>query len=339
MKKGKVYSTSDDLFDECEKRVVISRDTCPTNPLKEWDQVFLFHSNIPRYLCGNEDDKDYVDPRIEVEDEDGYGTGEYTVPEDTVAFKVSAYIHGGVALSMGTVMCAFGDSPGPGGRGFDTTPDAAFMWTDKERYERMCCTDGWMKVYDKEDKKYRPAKDMEEFVDYLQEIAEGELETFQKYLDGECFGYKTEVRVGFHKKFDDGREIDGFDWEDDDDSCYGFYVDEVGDIDFPKDLEWKVFADDSASKFVGDEYDIPEYVIARDDPESGKKMFLGGYGETSDGKVMSDTWTSNVDEALVFPSWYKAQSVAQKFIKKEDYDAHKNCVEKDDVKKQMENAA
>ena len=26
MKKGKVYSTSDDLFDECEKRVVISRE-------------------------------------------------------------------------------------------------------------------------------------------------------------------------------------------------------------------------------------------------------------------------------------------------------------------------
>ena len=68
-------------------------------------------------------------------------------------------------------------------------------------------------------------------------------------------------------------------------------------------------------------------------------MFLGGYGETSDGKIMSDTWTSNVDEALTFPSWYKAQSVAQKFIKKEDYDAYKNCVEKDDVKKQMENAA
>lgn len=338
MKKGKVYSTSDDLFDECEKRVVISRDPYPSNPLKEWDQVFLLHSEIPRYLCGNEDDEDYVDPRIEVEDEDGYGTGEYTVPEDTVAFNVSAYVHSGVALSMGTVMCAFGDTPGPGGRGFDTTPDAGFMWTDKERYERICCTDGWMKVYDKEAKKYRPAKDMEEFVDYLQEIADRELKTFQKYLDGECYGFKTETKIGFHKKFDDGREIDGTEWEDGEDSCWGFYVDDVGEIEFPRGDGWEVFADDDCSRFVGDEYEIPEFVVVNDRIDGQNIFYLSETHKDSGGNVVP-TWTTNLDDALTFSSWWRVQSAAQDVVPKGEYDARKNCVEKDELKKRIKDAA
>lgn len=339
MRKGIVHSTDDDLFEECEKRVVISQDEYPPDPLHEYDQIFLFHSMINRYLCGNEGDDGYEDPRVEDEDDDGVGTGECKLKDDAIGFYVSAYIHGGVALHMGTVMCAFGDSYGPNGVGWDTCPNAAFMWTDKERFERLCCEDGWMTVFDEKTRRRRPAKDRDEFVDYLYGIAEGELKLLQDYIEGRCYWYKTEVKEKWHKKFENGTELDGYDWEDDGDSCGGYYVEKVGDIEFPKGDGWEVFADDSASNFVGDEYDIHEYVVAKDHKSSGKKMFLSGYCEDSEGNCLSNTWTFNVDEALTFMSWYKAQNVARKFIEKDEYDANKNCVEKDEIKKQMENAA
>ena len=335
MKKGKVYSTSDDLFDECEKRVVIHLDRDPPDPLHDYDQIFLFHSRIDRYLCGNERDEDYPDPLVEIEDEDGYGTGEYTCKDGVVAFWVSAYIHSGIALHMGTVMCAFGDTPGPGGRGWDTSPDAGFLWTDKERFERMQGDGSWMTLYDEETGKWRQAKDEAEFRDYLYKVAEEELNLLQDYIDGRCFRYDTETKVGFHKTFDDGRAENGFDWEDGEDSCGGFYVKKVGDIDFPKGDGWEVFADDDCSRFVGDEYDIPEFVVVNDRIDGRKRFYLSETHNGSEGSIVP-TWTTNLDDALTFSSWWNVQSVAQDVIPKEEYCVSKNCIEKDDLKKNME---
>jgi hypothetical protein len=229
---------------------------------------------------------------VEIEDEDGYGTGEYKCRDGVVAFWVSAYIHSGIALSLGTVRCAFGDTPIPGGRGrgFDTTPNAAFMWTDKERFEKM--NGPWMEVYDEETKTRRPAKDEAEFRKYLWEIAKGELELFQKYLGGECFWYREETRVPFKKVYPDGREEEGCDWEAGN-SCGGFYVDSIDDIDFSKDEDTDVF--DATGHFVGDEWTIPELVVKS--PVSGLYMLDDGTTE-SEAK-----WTVDLKEAKVFHHW------------------------------------
>ena len=287
MKKRKVFSVDERGSSKASTHVIIERDTTPPNPLKDYDQVFLLHSNVTREFCGNESDRGYDDPLEEIVDEDGYGTGEYRFREGVVHFPVSAYIHSGVALRMGSIR-EFPCDPG----GWDTTRNAAYMWTDKERFERMCCKDGWMTVYDEETKTRRPAKDEAEFRKYLWKIAKSELELFQKYLDGECFWYREETRVPFKRVYPDGREVEDCDWEDGD-SCGGYYVDSIDDIDFSKDEDVDVF--DATGRFVGDEWTIPELVV--------KSPVSGLYLMTEACKERDAVWTADLSKAKVFHHW------------------------------------
>lgn len=284
MKKKKVFSV--DRRDESKAwtHVIIERDRACPNPLKDWDQVFLLHSNI-REFCGNENEKGYDNPLVEIEDEDGYGTGKFRFRDGVVAFPVSAYIHSGVALRMGSIR-EFPCDPG----GWDTTPNAAYMWTDKERFEKMCGP--WMEIYDKEAKTRRPAKDETEFRKYLWELAKSELGLFQKYLDGECFGWREETRVPFKKVYPDGHEIYDCDWEDGD-ACWGYYVDSIDDIEFPRDEDVDVF--DATGRFVGDEWTIPELVVKS--PISGLYLMTEG-SEDSDAE-----WIGDLAKAKVFCHW------------------------------------
>lgn len=286
MKKKKVLALDKRDESKASTHVIIERDTTPPNPLKDYDQVFLLHSNI-RSLSGNEDDGDYDSPLEEIVDEDGYGTGEYRFREGVVHFPVSAYIHSGIALRMGSIR-EFPCDPG----GWDTTRNAAYLWTDKERFEQNCCKDGWMTVYDEETKAHRPAKDEAEFKKYLWEIAKSELKLFQKYLDGECFGYREEIRQPFKRVYPDGREVDDCDWEDGD-SCGGFYVDSVDDIDFSKDEDVDVF--DATGRFIGDAWTIPELVVRS--PMTGLYLMTEG-SEDSDA-----VWIRDLDKAQVFHHW------------------------------------
>ena len=287
MIKKKVLAIDDRDESKASTHVIIERDTTPPNPLRDYDQVFLLHSNVTREFCGNESDRDYDDPLEEIVDEDGYGTGEYRFREGVVHFPVSAYIHSGIALRMGSIR-EFPCDPG----GWDTTRNAAYLWTDKNRFERMWCKDGWMTVYDEETKTRRPAKDEMEFRKYLWEIARGELELFQKYLDGECFWYREETRVPFKRVYPDGHEVDDCDWEDGD-SCGGFYVDSIDDIDFSKDEDTDLF--DATGHFVGDEWTIPELVIRS--PVSGRYLVAEA------GKDWDAEWTCDLAKAKVFHHW------------------------------------
>ena len=323
MKKGKILSTSDEQFEECEKRAIIHRDKYPPNPLKDYDQVFLLHSNIGDF-SGNENDKDYQNPLVEIEDEDGYGTGEYRPKDGVIAFAVSAYIHSGIALKLGTIMCFFGDTVLPGCRcGCDTTPNAGFMWTTKERFEKM--SGPWMEIWDEEAQVRRMAKDEEEFRKYLEKLAEGELELFQKYLDGDCYWYETEVKRKFTKVYENGEKVEAHEWEDGGDSCGGFYVDKVGDIDFPKEEGWAVFADDDCSHIVGDDYDIPEFVVLKEFTDGVKYLKFPSENGIS-------MWTPNIEDAAIYRHWGLAQMEAQKAIPKKEYDAYKNIKEIDDLR-------
>ena len=288
--KKKVMAVSDRDSSKASTHVIIDRDWDRPNPLKDYDQVFLLHSNVTRKFCGNESDRDYVSPREEIVDEDGYGTGEYRFREGVVHFPVSAYIHSGIALRMGSIR-EFPCDPG----GWDTTRNAAYLWTDKERFEAMCGP--WMELYDEETKTRRKAKDEAEFRQYLWELAKGELELFQKYLDGECFGWREEIRKPFKKVWPDGTEEDCCDWEDGD-SCGGYYVDSIDDIEFSKDEDVDVF--DDTGHFVDDEWTIPELVIVH--PET--KLYLASEFEKSAGGQPSvAVWTPDPSLAKVYRHW------------------------------------
>jgi len=287
MIRKKVLALDDRAKSKASTHVVIDWDRYGPNPLKDWDQVFLLHSNIPREFCGNESERGYDNPLVEIEDEDGYGTGEYRFRDDVVHFPVSAYIHSGIALRMGSIR-EFPCDPG----GWDTTANAAYLWTDRERFEKMCGP--WMEIYDEETKSRRQAKDETEFRKYLWEIAKGELETFQKYLDGECFGWREEIRVPFKRVYPDGREVEDCDWEDGD-SCWGYYVDSFDDIDFPRDEDVDVF--DATGRFVGDEWTIPELVIVH--PEHPYTYLCA----EADDRHPAAAWTTELRDAKVFRSW------------------------------------
>lgn len=297
MIKKKVLALDRRDESKASTHVIIDWDRDCPNPLRDWDQVFLLHSNVTREFCGNESDKNYDDPFEEIVDEDGYGTGKFQFRDGVVAFPVSAYIHSGIALHMGSIR-EFPCDPG----GWDTTPNAAYMWTDKERFEKMCGP--WMEIYDEETKSRRQAKDETEFRKYLWELAKSELELFQKYLDGECFWYREETRVPFKRVYPDGREFDDCDWEDGD-SCGGFYADSIEDIDFPKDGDTDVF--DATGHFVGDEWTIPELVVRQPAREGLAPTYLLAEGEKAeDGTFREAKWTVELKEAKVFHSWHCA---------------------------------
>lgn len=323
MKKGTIRDVSErDLTEVGAKHVIIERDPDPCiNPITDNDNLFYLHSNITREFCANESGRDYPGlPIVEIEDEDGCGTGEYEPEEDAFMFPVAAYIHGGIALSLGSGS-HFPDQQ------WDVTREAAWIWTDKKRFCGLCGERNWMHVL--ENGKWRPAKDRDEFKDYLRRRAENLLDEWQKWNDGEVYGYRTKKScIPYKRLYPDGHTEDEVDWDDGDDSCWGFIVDKPGDIDFPRGDGWEVF--DASGDFVGDEYEIPEFVVTQTSPD-GIKYYLSQYTKDKDG-VHDVAWTAALDDALTFSSWWKVQSVAQDVIDKDKYDAYRNCVEKDSIK-------
>ena len=326
MRKGIIRDVSErDLTKVGAKHVIIERDTDPGFcPVTDHDNLFYLHSNITREFCANESQKDYPGlPVVEILDEDGYGTGEYKPKEDAFLFPVAAYIHGRIALSLGS------GSHFPDQR-WDVTRNAAWLWTNKKRFCQLCGERNWMHVFDKESMTWRPAKDRDEFKEYLRGEAECLLDEWQKWNDGEVYGYRTEEScIPYKRLYPDGHTEDEVDWEDGENSCWGFIVDKANDIDFPRGDDWEVF--DATGQFVGDEYDIPEFVVTRMAPDGVTRLYLTEYKEDKD-SVYDTAWMAVKDAAITFSSWWEVQHVAQQAIEKKYYDARRNCVEKDKLK-------
>lgn len=324
MRKGKIRDISErDLTEVGAKHVIIERDEDPfLNPITDLGNLFYLHSNITREFCANESQKDYPGlPITEILDDDGFGTGEYRPEEDAFIFPVTAYIHGGIALSLGN------GSHSPDQR-WDVTRKAAWMWTDKKRFCELCGAQNWMHVYDKKAGEWRPAKDRDEFAGYLREEAISLLDEWQKWNDGEVYGYRTETSsVPYKRLYPDGHTEDEVDWGDGGDSCWGFITDKANDIDFPRGDGWEVF--DATGQFVGDEYDIPEFIVTWVS-STGNRYYLSQYTKTRD-RTHGIKWAATLDDALTFSSWGHAQTVAQVAIPKDEYDAYKQCVEKDSI--------
>ena len=323
MKKGVIRDVAErDITKVGAKHVIIERDSDPcVNPITDNDNLFYLHSNITREFCANESEKGYPGlPLVEIEDEDGYGTGEYKPEEDAFIFQVAAYIHGDIALSLGSGS-HFPDQQ------WDVTRKAAWMWTNKKRFCELCGERNWMHVLD--NGKWRPAKDRDEFEGYLRGQAEELLDEWQKWHDGGVYGYRTEKSfVPYKRLYPDGHTEDEVDWADGADSCWGFIVDKPGDIDFPRGDGWEVF--DASGDFVGDEYEIPEFVVTQVSPD-GIRYFLAQYTKDKDG-MRDVAWSILPGDALTFSSWGKVQGVAQDVIDKDKYDAYRNCVERDRLK-------
>lgn len=326
MIKIKIRDVSErDLTKVGAKHVIIEQDEDPcVNPITDNDNLFYLHSNITREFCGNESQNRYPGlPVMEIEDEYGNGTGEYKPKEDAFLFPVSAYIHGGIALSLGSGS-HFPDQQ------WDVTRNAAWMWTNKKRFCEFCGEQNWMHVYDKESRSWRPAKTRDEFVEYLRGEAKILLDEWQMWNDGEVYGYRTETScVPYKRLYPDGHTEDEVSWEDGEDSCWGFVTDKANDIDFPRGDGWEVF--DATGQFVGDEYGIPEFVVTRMAPNGVTRLYLTEYKEDKD-SVYDTAWMADKNAAITFSSWWEVQHVAQQAIDKKYYDAYKNCVEKDSVK-------
>lgn len=325
MKLKKILSTSDPLFTKVKTRVIVKRDYDTPDPLHDYDQVFYMHSMITPDFCGNESDKGYVSPLVEIEDEDGCGTGKFKFREGVVAFPVAAYIHSGIAFSLGDGS-RFPDQQ------WDVVRGAAYLWTDKNRFEKMCAP--WMTVYDETLGRRRLAKDEAEFKEDLRKLAKGELKTLQTCMDGYVYGYVTEERQEFKKVYPDGREEQCFEYNSTEDSCWGFvqdqdskYFDMDAEKSYDDSVEW--FTDDDY--LVGVEYGVPEFVVTMVRPVDGMRTFLSGY-QMEGRKCCGQTWTCDIRQAVRFLSWGKVQSVAQGVIPKGAYDAYKNCVEVDSLK-------
>ena len=324
MRKGKIRDVSErDLTEVGAKHVIIERDTdSSVNPFTDQDNLFYLHSNVAQTICANESQKDYPGlPLVEVEDENGVGTGAYKPKEDAFLFPVAAYIHSGVTLSLGNGS-RFPDQQ------WDVTRNAAWLWTDKERFCELCGEQNWMHVYDKESRAWRPAKDRDEFVEYLRGEAVSLLNEWQKWNDGEVYGYRTETSsVPYKRLYPDGHTEDEVVWDDGDDSCWGFITDKANDIDFPRGDGWEVF--DATGQFTGDVYGVPEFVVTRLTAKDGKRIYLHRFAKVAGvDHAMSKEWCENIDNAMTFSSWWQVQSVAQDVIPKDEYDAYKNCVEK-----------
>jgi hypothetical protein len=328
MRKGKIRDVSErDLTKVGAKHVIIERDTDPcVNPITDNYNLFYLHSNIPREFCGNESEKGYPGlPIVEIENAYGCGTGDYKPREDAFLFPVAAYIHSGIALSLGNGS-HFPDQQ------WDVTCNAAWLWTDKKRFCKLCGEQNWMHVYDKESRSWRPAKGRYEFELYLRGQAESMLKEWQKWNDGEVYGYRTEESyIPYKRLYPDGHTEDEVDWEDGEDSCWGFITDKANDIDFPRGDGWEVF--DATGQFVGDEYDVPEFVVTSLRASDGKRTYLHRYTKVAGvDHAMNKEWCENIDNAMTFSSWWQVQHVAQDVIPENEYDVYKNCVEKDKLK-------
>lgn len=53
------------------------------------------------------------------------------------------------------------------------------------------------------------------------DIVEGEIQEHNRWADGECYGYRVQAKVELATIFD-GEDDDSGEWEDTDDSCWGF---------------------------------------------------------------------------------------------------------------------
>ena len=262
--KLKVIST-DDTPKNAMRRVILEHDGDESHGWIRDDQdlTFMLWSNCDKFTS----DKILVNGRrIEVDspfeeilDEEGFGTGNYKLREGIIAFGVDVYDHSGLAYAL----------HGEGGACFscpwDTSRNLLWLWTDKERWDKLCGNCEW---------KFVEGKPTDELYQAAHRIAKGEIEEMNLCEQGSYYGYKTEKREIHHEKteftFQDGRppethERDVDEWVDCVDSCWGFLTENPAqDCDFPLGIP----VTSEESYIVGDTFE--QECFAYRDKKTGK---------------------------------------------------------------------
>ena len=155
-------------------RIEIQQDEYADSP-RVWDNLSTFAFQLSGYELPNDIDIDYDDfvdlhynHRIvtsAIEEAEKYIRKNFDVLE---IFRVSAYIHGGISLSIGSPTCQW-DSGYIG-----------FMFIEKDKVREN----------------FRIKRITKEFKEKSIEIAKSELETYSQYLNGEVYGYNTYDKDG-----------------------------------------------------------------------------------------------------------------------------------------------
>lgn len=216
IKKDAVYlsfeSELDSLdYSDYKYRVVISRDEYSDTEIGEDVNAFLFWSNIPEISSDRSAENPY---QTDVD-------GNVSIRPELVAFKVSAYIHSGIALSLSE----FSDP-------WDSVNNAGVLYTTKERYNKFLGDDSWDTNWSEQENKMVKIPH-DEFLDHLKNIAKLELNDRQKIMDGDVWCFSLEEIKRFKKTYASGEESEGIEFEPIESVC-GYVVDDLDDIDFPR---------------------------------------------------------------------------------------------------------
>lgn len=320
MRNGVVSSIEDPLFAKCARRVVIHYARGTDSPLRNPENVFHLNSTCLSFV-GDEsyhaDDTPFAERRsggLLVKDISDIKF----VRDDVVAFRVDMR-RGGRLLLAGEMSFLGKVSGDDWSDGFDGLKSAAVMWTDRERFELACGP--WMTVDGR-------AVDVDEFAVVLRRVAETELRAFDAWKCGHIYWFETDFKTGAEKRapclhrFRPGV----------DDVPRPYFLTSVADeIDFPRGDGLEVFADAMCRELVGQEYDIPEYVVC-----GRNGTFLSEYTFDKDG-VASSAWTGDVGSAVVFNRFEECWRVAMHVLGC-DVDIYKVCRDKDDVIRELADA-
>lgn len=222
MLKEAVYSDSSSLYDynnECDysERIILELDSCDWWTREDLgEHTFLIYMRGRKYCF----DRNAENPLQE--------DGEYK--KGYVVFPLSLHDHS--LIRLGLFASAYFNY-------WDSTLNAGYMYTNKERYEKLYGEDTWCKVPNQMKKTYETVS-LEEFKKYLQEIAESEIKELNLLLEGSVWRVTHEIKEEFCITYKDGKTKNGYEWVEVD-TCGGFVTDSVDDIDFIRDENIPVF--------------------------------------------------------------------------------------------------
>jgi len=154
-------------------KIVIENDDDPQNPRTEWDNLTEIHCCSSRYYLGEHNHKDWDDCRAAIAEHKRNGA---------MVFQVFAYIHGSTHLSLES----FHNACLPQGHAYFDSGPCGWIVVPKKGIMENWGGKKWTKKL--REKAY--------------DVAKGDIETFNQYLNGEVYGYIV----------DDGG-----------DSCWGYY--------------------------------------------------------------------------------------------------------------------
>lgn len=217
IKKDAVYLSFESKLDSLDYsdykyRVVVSRDEYSDTEIDEDVNTFLFWSNYGNVISSDRSAENPYQTDVD---------GNVSIRPELVAFKVNAFIHSGIALSLSE----FADP-------WDSINGIGVLYTTKERYEKFLGDDSWDTEWSEQENKMVKVPH-DKFLSHLKKIAESELNDRNKIMQGDVWCFSLEEIKRFKKTYASGEESEEIEFELIESIC-GYVVDDLDDIDFPR---------------------------------------------------------------------------------------------------------